>query len=121
MLVFLDVDAGSKFDTVQIADAVDAAGLHGLRAVIDSFSQAEDVTLTPAMEIDSVSATLSVVFRDHKDADTAPGLDPYFSERDYDPYEQGTFWGKFRARQPFLRGRAVRWISSCWPSSKPKV
>jgi len=36
---------------------------HGLRAVIDSFSQAEDVTLTPAMEIDSVSATLSVVLR----------------------------------------------------------
>lgn len=74
-----------------------------------------EVSFTPATislgENLGTRATLNVVFKDHKDADTAAGLDPYFAERDYDPYEQGTFWGKFRARQPFLRGRAIRWIT----------
>src|SRR5690606_21929357 len=42
--------------------------------------------------------------------DTGPGCDPYVSERGYDPYKQGTYWGRFRARHPFLRGRAIRLI-----------
>ncbi len=74
-----------------------------------------EVSFTPATislgENLGTRATLNVVFKDHKDADTAPGLDPYFDERAYDPYQQGSFWGKFRARQPFLRGRAIRWIT----------
>ncbi|MGG4603096.1 hypothetical protein ACLPHZ_20365, partial [Alcaligenaceae bacterium Me47] len=34
----------------------------------------------------------------------------YVQERSYDPFEKGTFWGKFRARHPYLRGRAIRLI-----------
>jgi len=55
-------------------------------------------------------ASLSVTFKDHRWPDTASGFDKYVSERPYDPVKQGTFWGKFRSRQPFLRGRALRLI-----------
>jgi LysR family transcriptional regulator, nitrogen assimilation regulatory protein len=34
---------------------------HGLRGIIESFSQAEDVTLSPNVEIDSISAILKLV------------------------------------------------------------
>ena len=34
---------------------------HGLRGIIESFSQAEDVTLSPSVEIDSISAILKLV------------------------------------------------------------
>jgi hypothetical protein len=55
-------------------------------------------------------ATLSVSFMDHRHSDSGAGYDPYFAERTYDPWQQGTYWGKFRARQPYLRGRALRYI-----------
>lgn len=56
-------------------------------------------------------ASLSVTFRDHPHSDTGAGFDNYLSSRSYNPYSQGTFWGKFRARHPFVRGRACRWIT----------
>lgn len=56
-------------------------------------------------------ASVKVTFKDHKHSDAGPGLDKYHAERGYDPYEQGTFWGRFRPRQPYLRGRALRWIT----------
>jgi hypothetical protein len=75
----------------------------------------DDIQFTPA----TVSlgrdlgtrATLSVTFRDAPHSDTGDGFDKYRAERSYVPFKRGTFWGKFRARQPFLRGRAMRWIS----------
>jgi hypothetical protein len=54
-------------------------------------------------------AVLSVTFRDHPFPDTGPGGDLYRDSRAYDPNTQGTFWGKVRARWPWLRGRALRW------------
>lgn len=36
------------------------------------------------------------------------GVDPYLSSRPYNPLEQGTYWGKFRARNPFYLGRPIR-------------
>lgn len=56
-------------------------------------------------------ATLTVVFIDHRHSDTGEGFDKYLADRAYNPFEQGTFFGKFRARQPFLRGRPLRWIT----------
>lgn len=56
-------------------------------------------------------ASLTITFRDHPHSDTGEGYDKYLADRDYDPYSQGTYWGKFRARQPFLRGRELRWIT----------
>lgn len=56
-------------------------------------------------------ATLTVSFNDHRHSDTGAGFDKYLTDRAYDPYSRGTFWGKFAARQPYLRGRALRWIT----------
>lgn len=55
-------------------------------------------------------ASITVTFVDHRSSDTGPGGDPYLAERPYDPFQRGTFWGKFRARNPFQRGRKLRLI-----------
>lgn len=55
-------------------------------------------------------ATLTITFDDHRHSDTGQGFDKYLADRTYNPYKQGTFWGKFRSRQPFVRGRPLRWI-----------
>lgn len=54
-------------------------------------------------------STLMLTFRDGPHSDAGAGLDPYQQSRGYDPYALGTFWGRMRARQPYLRGRAIRW------------
>ncbi|MCR6734439.1 MAG: hypothetical protein NVV83_10325 [Afipia sp.] len=81
---------------------------------IDCIPNVQEISFTPATislgENLGTRATLSVTFFDIKHSDTGEGFDKYLADRDYDPYEQGTFWGKFRARQPFLRGRKIRWI-----------
>lgn len=53
-------------------------------------------------------ATFVATFVDMPHTDTGPGGDRYLSSRSYDPYKQGTFWGKFRARYPYLQGRPMR-------------
>jgi Concanavalin A-like lectin/glucanases superfamily len=56
-------------------------------------------------------ATLKVIFRDAPHSDAGPDWDKYAISRNYtNPYQRGTFWGKFRARNPFLRGRNMRLI-----------
>lgn len=65
-------------------------------------------TLRPGQDLGD-RATLSVVLRDTRHADTGPGFDPYQGERGYDPYPLGTLLGRFRARQPYLRGAEIRW------------
>lgn len=52
------------------------------------------------------SATCSVSFINSPHGDG--GIDPYISDRGYDPYTRGTFWGKFRARNPFVENRPIR-------------
>jgi hypothetical protein len=42
----------------------------------------------------------------HNDLD----LDPYVSERSYNPYEKGTYWGRFDAMYPSLQGYEARII-----------
>lgn len=86
-----------------------------LPASIEAIPSIENVTLSPGTislgENLGTRATLTVIFRDHQSSDTGEGLDKYFAERAYNPFERGTFWGKFRARFPYLRGRALRWRS----------
>jgi len=57
-----------------------------------------------------VRASLTVTFNDHRSPDTDAAGDQYLSDRSYDPYETGTYWGKFRARYPYLQGVELRWI-----------
>lgn len=55
-------------------------------------------------------AEMRVTFKDHPWSDTGPGGDKYLADRSYNPFTQGTFWGKWRARVQFLRGKAMRLI-----------
>lgn len=55
-------------------------------------------------------AEMRVTFKDHPWSDTGPGGDKYLADRSYNPFAQGTFWGKWRARVQFLRGKAIRLI-----------
>lgn len=55
-------------------------------------------------------ATLNVSFREFRHSDAGAGLDKYAALRSYDPYTRGTFWSKFRARQPYLHGQPIRLI-----------
>ena len=50
------------------------------------------------------------MFKDHPWSDTGPGYDKYVGERPYVPFEQGTYWGKLRARWLSLQGQAIRLI-----------
>ena len=81
---------------------------------IDAIPSLKSVSFTPATvllgEDLGQRASLTATFTDHRWGDAAPGFDKYHATRDYDPYGQGTFWGKFRARQPYLRGRPMRVI-----------
>lgn len=53
-------------------------------------------------------STVTVTFRDHPHSDTGPGMDKYRTERGYNAFKRGTFWGRFRARYPYLLGRRLR-------------
>lgn len=85
-----------------------------LPKTIDCFPSIREVSFQPA----TVSlgknlgqrATLTVTLNDHPHNDRGPGFDKYVTERPYDPWTLGTFFGKFRARQPYLRGRPIRLI-----------
>ena len=72
------------------------------------------VTIRPAKlelgESIGVRASINVDFKDSRYPDTGPEGDRYLSDRDYDPYERGTYWGKFRARWPFVKGSDIRLI-----------
>jgi hypothetical protein len=85
-----------------------------LPASIDAIPSVKAVSFTSATislgENLGQRASLSIVLSDHRHPDTGPGFDEYVTERSYNPFTQGSFWGKFRARQPYLRGRKMRLI-----------
>lgn len=55
-------------------------------------------------------ASITASFADRPHPDTGAGFDKYVRERAYNPFEQGTFFGKFAVRQKYLKGRAMRLI-----------
>lgn len=54
-------------------------------------------------------ATLTVTLQDHTHDDRI--VDLYRAEREYDPRERGTFWSKWRARNPYYMQRPIRLVS----------
>jgi hypothetical protein len=50
--------------------------------------------------------SVTVVFNDHPYSDIL--TDPYVTEREYNPLQQGTFWSKWNARNPFYNGSTLR-------------
>lgn len=55
-------------------------------------------------------AEMRVTFKDHPWSDTGLGGDKYLADRAYNPFSLGTYWGKWRARVQYLRGKAMRLI-----------
>jgi hypothetical protein len=52
-----------------------------------------------------IRSTCSITLTDHPWTDI--GIDPYLSNRTYTPDDQGTFWGKFMARNSYYEGRKM--------------
>jgi len=61
--------------------------------------------ITPGKGL-GVRGSVSVRLIDAPFPDTE--IDPYWRERTYDTNNQGTFWGKFKARNPFYENRVLR-------------
>ena len=53
-------------------------------------------------------ASITAAYKDCTFPDTGPEGDRYRDLRDYDPATTGTYWGKFRARFPYIQGSAAR-------------
>jgi hypothetical protein len=70
----------------------------------------KSISITPAIVNPGVDIgsreSVRIVFEEHPHSDA--GVDKYLDDRDYDPYSQGTFWAKLRARNPSLEGYALR-------------
>lgn len=60
-------------------------------------------------------SSMEVRLLDHQHNDTGVGFDKYWLERPWDTMERGTIWGRFAARQPWLRGRSIRRITGFLP------
>jgi len=61
--------------------------------------------LTPGKGL-GYRSTVNIRVRDFPYHDR--GIDKYVATRFYDAYEQGTYWGKFIARNPYTQGRIIR-------------
>lgn len=79
---------------------------------IDCIPSIKSINYTPQKIEPGVSigerASITVTFSDHPHSDT--DLDKYVDLRDYDPMQQGTYWAKWRARNPYIKGRPFRLI-----------
>lgn len=73
-------------------------------------SLSEQVDITPGVMAPGESLgkrwECTVSSRNHPHGDA--GLDKYWGERDYIASDRGTYWGRFRARNSFLRGQPMR-------------
>lgn len=92
-------EAGSDFPIQVLAQANVAVAIPCLKKV--------KIT-PPRLELGrglGLRSSVDVTCSDFPHADN--GVDPYFLSRTYDPVAQGTFWGKFLARNPFYTGRVL--------------
>lgn len=104
----------NNFDNSPVTLRFAMQSTHLAESGIEAFPCLAGVSISPA----TISlgkdlgerASVKASFSDFLWTDTGEGFDKYLADRGYDPYALGTFWGKFRARQPFLRGRALRVI-----------
>jgi len=87
-------------------DADDQSGIDCLPSLLKIAYRPQKISLAEGL---GVRASVTVTLRDHPDAETCGIGDPYWTTRGYDPYEQGTFWGKFRSRYPYMEGAMLRY------------
>lgn len=90
-------------------DADDQSGIDYIPSLQSISYRPQVVSLEGDM---GIRASLTCTFRDHRDSDTYEAGDPYWAERGYNPFEQGTFWGKWQARHyPKMQGATIRYIT----------
>jgi hypothetical protein len=87
-------------------DADDKSGIDHIPSMTGISYRPQKISLAEDL---GVRASITVTLHDHPDADTCGVGDPYWQTRGYNPYEQGTFWGKFRARYPYMQGAILRY------------
>lgn len=87
------------------ANAALPVGVQAYPLIKDKGVQFTPQVLTPGKGL-GVRGSVTVKMTDMPFSDA--GVDPYLSSRTYNPLEQGTYWGKFRARNPFYLGRPFR-------------
>ncbi len=80
---------------------------------IDASPFLTSVSISPA-KIDpggglGIRSSVSAMFSDHPSSDI--DIDPYLSERTYNPLDRGLFFTKLRARNPGYQFRAIRHLS----------
>lgn len=96
------IEAFDEFtQALQFSDNVDDVPPHwniipSLRGVNVKPTKLNVAGLSASAGALGLRATVSLTFADHPDGDTL--TDPYVAERGYDPSSQGTFWGKWLAR-----------------------
>jgi hypothetical protein len=85
-----------------------------LDVTFDAIPNIAAVSIRPAKlalgESIGVRASINISFKDSRYPDTGAEGDRYLADRNYDPYTRGTYWGKFRARWPFVQGSNIRVI-----------
>jgi len=83
----------------------------GVPITLDAIPALRSVTTAPTRitpgEGLGFRANVTVTMQDFPHHDRA-GIDKYLSTRQYTPMEQGTFFGKLRARTPYYAGRPLR-------------
>lgn len=92
---------------------------------IDAIPNIKSISIRPAKlelgESIGIRASVSISFGDSRSPDTGPDGDRYLNERDYDPYQRGTYWGKFRARFPFTKGSNIRVLRGTTEQTKAQM
>ena len=81
-------------------------GIQAIPSIVDVSYTPPRINLAQGLGERSV---VKITAQDHPFPDTGPAGDKYLDDRDFDAFGLGTFWGKFRTRYPFMRGRTLRW------------
>lgn len=106
-------DSANYSDTTETVRFAEATGFNP--DDIEAHPIIESVSFTPGRislgQDLGQRSSVSVTFRDYQHSDAGPGLDPYHASRSYDPYAQGTFWGRWKARQPYIKGSELRLLT----------
>lgn len=80
---------------------------------LDAIPSIQSLTIDPTVldpgKTLGIRAKATINIKDHPYHDR--GVDPFVTARSYNPEEQGTYWGKLVARNPFYAGRPMRIIS----------
>ena len=98
----------------EIATARYSTSSAKIPASIDAIPNIASVSYRPTKlelgESIGIRASINITFKDSRFPDSGPEGDRYLTGRDYDPYTRGSYWGKFRARWPYVKGSDIRLI-----------